>query len=138
MVRKVEIVKEAINLGLVQEVGTVGSGAINTFIGTVRNETSGKKVLKLEFEAYTAMALKEMNKLVDEAASRWSINGILFIHRVGVVLPGETAVYIAVSTPHRADSFDACRYLIDTLKQTVPIWKKEFFEDGEIWVAAHP
>ena len=108
------------------------------FIGTVRNATKGKKVTRLEFEAYEAMAIAEMEKIAKQAFEKWPLQKVLIHHRTGVLEVGEVPVVIAVSAAHRAAAFDACRYIIDTLKQTVPIWKKEFFEDGEVWVAAHP
>lgn len=114
------------------------SGGIDVFIGTVRNATKGKPVLRLEFEAYESMALSEMKKIAEAAIAKFMVQKIAIHHRVGTLQIGETAVIIAVSAPHRAAAFDACRYCIDTLKETVPIWKKEVFEDGEVWVAAHP
>lgn len=113
-------------------------GGIDVFIGTVRNATKGKTVVRLEFEAYEKMALNEMKKIVDEAFEKWSLYKVVLHHRVGVLQVGEVPVVIAVAAAHRAAAFDACRFIIDTLKQTVPIWKKEIFEDGEVWVAAHP
>ncbi len=112
-------------------------GGIDVFIGTVRNATKGKTVLRLEFEAYEPMALREMRKIVEEAAGRWPLHAVALHHRTGVLLPGEIAVVIAVAAAHRDAAFAACRFVIDTLKETVPIWKKEVFEDGEVWVAAH-
>lgn len=114
------------------------SGGIDVFIGTVRNATKGKTVIRLEFEAYEPMALAEMEKIVKQAFEKWPVQKALIHHRVGVLQVGEVPVIIAVSAAHRAAAFEACRYIIDTLKQTVPIWKKEIFEDGEVWVAAHP
>ena len=114
------------------------SGGIDVFIGTVRNATKGKTVTKLEFEAYETMAMREMEKIAAQAFDKWPIQKILIHHRTGVLQIGEMPVIIAVAAAHRAAAFDACRYIIDTLKETVPIWKKEFFEDGEVWVAAHP
>lgn len=114
------------------------AGGIDVFIGTVRNHTKGKPVLRLEFEAYQRMALKEMDKIASEMLQRWPLHKIVIHHRVGILNIGEVPVVIAVSAAHRDAAFDACRYAIDTLKQTVPIWKKEIFEDGEMWVAAHP
>lgn len=108
------------------------------FIGTVRNATKGKAVLRLEFEAYEKMALAEMEKIAAYAIEKWPIQKLLIHHRTGVLNVGEVPVVIAVSAAHRDAAFEACRYVIDTLKQTVPIWKKEVFEDGEVWVAAHP
>ena len=114
------------------------SGGIDVFIGAVRDVTKGKAVMRLEFEAYRNMAIKEMEKIANEAAAKWPVQKILIHHRTGVLQIGEIPVIIAVSAAHRDAAFDACRYIIDTLKQTVPIWKKEIFEDGEVWVAAHP
>ncbi|MCI4667269.1 MAG: molybdenum cofactor biosynthesis protein MoaE [Bacteroidia bacterium] len=113
-------------------------GAIDIFVGTVRNQTKGKAVVRLDFEAYKPMALKEMTKIAEQAAEKWPVDKIAIYHRVGSLDIGDIAVVIAVSTPHRQASFEACKYAIDTLKETVPIWKKEIFEDGEVWVAAHP
>lgn len=114
------------------------SGGIDIFIGTVRNATKGKTVLKLEFEAYGPMALKEMEKIANQVFEKWPVQKVLLHHRTGVLSVGEVPVVIAVSAAHRAAAFEACRFIIDTLKQTVPIWKKEFFEDGEVWVGATP
>ena len=117
---------------------TPDAGGQAIFVGTVRNQTQNKKVLKLVFEAYTPMAIKEMQKIGLTIEERWGALKVVIHHRVGELIVGDIAVIIAVSTPHRAAAFEACQYAIDTLKETVPIWKKEFFEDGEIWVAAHP
>lgn len=114
------------------------SGGIDIFVGTVRDATKGRKVIRLEFEAYEAMALNEMRRIAETAAGKWPLHSLLIHHRTGTLLPGEIAVIIAVSAAHRDAAFQACRYAIDTLKETVPIWKKEVFEDGEVWVAAHP
>lgn len=114
------------------------AGAVNTFIGTVRNNASGKAVVKLEYEAYEPMAIAEIQKIVSAAGERWPIKGCAVSHRVGILAPGEVAVVVAVATPHRAQSFEACQHIIDTLKANVPIWKKEVFEDGEEWIEAHP
>lgn len=114
------------------------SGGINVFIGTVRDETKGKKVTHLLFEVYESMAIKEMEKLAESVLQQWPVHKILIHHRSGDLKPGDVAVVIVVSASHRAAAFEACRYTIDTLKQTVPIWKKEFFEDGAVWVSAHP
>ena len=113
-------------------------GGIVTFIGTARKFTKGKEVLRLEFEAYEPMAIKEMTKISEQIMERFPVKKIAIHHRVGVVGLKEIAVVIAVACPHRKAAFEACEFAIDTLKQTVPIWKKEIFEDGEIWVAAHP
>lgn len=115
-----------------------GAGGQTIFIGTVRNQTKGNKVLRLEFESYVPMAIKEMGKIANEILQKWDAFKISIHHRVGVLEVGDIAVVIAVSTPHRKAAFEACEYAIDTLKKTVPIWKKEVFENGEVWVAAHP
>jgi molybdopterin synthase catalytic subunit len=117
---------------------TPQAGGIDVFVGTVRDQTKGKTVVQLEFEAYEKMALSEMKKIGEEMMRRWPLHKILMHHRTGVLQIGEVPVVIAVSASHRAAAFEACRYAIDTLKQTVPIWKKEVFEGGEEWVAAHP
>lgn len=117
---------------------TPDAGGQAIFVGTVRNQTQNKKVSKLVFEAYTPMAIKEMHKIGLSMEERWGALKVVIQHRTGELMVGDIAVIIAVSTPHRAAAFEACQYAIDTLKKTVPIWKKEFFEDGEIWVAAHP
>ncbi len=114
------------------------AGAINLFIGTVRNHSKGKKVLHLDFEAYEPMALKEMEKLGTKAKEKWPLYEVAIIHATGSKLPGETVVLIGVSSAHREASFEACRFLIDELKNTVPIWKKEYYEDNSVWVNAHP
>jgi len=114
------------------------SGGIDVFIGTVRASTLKKKVVRLEFEAYESMALSEMKKIAEEAFAKFSIQKILIHHRTGILQVGDIPVIIVVAASHRDAAFNACRHAIDTLKQTVPIWKKEIFEDGETWVAAHP
>jgi molybdopterin synthase catalytic subunit len=115
-----------------------GAGAINVFIGTVRNQTQAKPVVQLDFEAYDSMAVKKMQEIAGQAAARWPIQKVAIVHRKGSLQIGDAAVVIAVSTPHRKASFEACEYIIDTLKEVVPIWKKEIFADGAVWVAAHP
>lgn len=119
-------------------VASDSTGGSVVFIGTVRDNTKGKAVIRLEFEAYAPMAISEMRKIAEQATTQWAAEKILIHHRTGVLDIGEIAVIIAVSTPHRQAAFEACQYAIDTLKETVPIWKKEVFEDGEVWVAAHP
>ena len=113
-------------------------GGIDVFIGTVRDQTKGKKVQRLEYEAYEPMALSEMGKIAQQVKQKWPQSSIVIHHRIGNLAIGEAAVIIAVATPHRDQAFAACKYAIDTLKEQVPIWKKEIFEDGEVWVAAHP
>lgn len=114
------------------------AGGIDIFVGTVRNQTKGRAVIRLEFEAYEPMAISEMQKIAVQAKEQFAAEKIVMHHRVGHLAVGEVAVIIAVATPHRKAAFEACQYAIDTLKETVPIWKKEIFEDGEVWVSAHP
>jgi molybdopterin synthase catalytic subunit len=114
------------------------AGAVNVFVGTVRANTQAKKVMRLEYEAYEPMAVSEIQKIVDVAKLKWPVKKIAVSHRVGILTVGEVAVVVAVATPHRKESFEACQFIIDSLKQTVPIWKKEIFEGGEEWVSAHP
>lgn len=114
------------------------AGGIVTFVGTVRKYTKGKEVIRLEFESYEPMAIKEMTKIAEQILEKYPAERVAIHHRVGVLGISGIAVVIAVSCPHRADAFAACQYAIDTLKESVPIWKKEIFTDGEVWVSAHP
>jgi len=126
---------------LEREVGNPAAGAIVTFVGTTRRDNAGRNVIRLEYEAYAPMALSEMRKLAAEAGKRWRLVRIAIAHRIGRVDIGETSVAIAVSAAHRGEAFEACRFAIDRLKEIVPIWKKEYFEGGEIWVGcqtSHP
>lgn len=120
-----------------------GAGALDFFFGVVRDNSPDptgqtRNVERLDYEAYDSMAIHEMQKIADEAGRRWPILKSLIIHRKGTLQIGEIAVLIGVATAHRAEAFDACRYIIDTIKQTVPIWKKEILDNGEVWVNAHP
>lgn len=113
-------------------------GASVVFEGVVRNHSRGRRTLFLEYEAYEPMALKEMEALISEALGRFQIRDAAIIHRLGRLEIGETSVLIIVTSAHRAAAFEACRWLIDTLKKAVPIWKKEHFEDGAIWADGEP
>ena len=113
-------------------------GGINLFIGTVRNATKNKTVTLLDFSAYEPMALKEMQKIADKILEKFPIYKIAIHHAIGELKIGDIPVIIAVSSAHRKAAFEACEYAIDTLKESVPIWKKEHFEDGEVWVNSHP
>jgi molybdopterin synthase catalytic subunit/molybdopterin converting factor small subunit len=113
-------------------------GGIVVFDGVVRNNSRGRKTRYLEYEAYGGMALKQMQVLAGRALADFPIRDIAIVHRLGRLEIGESSVLIAVFSAHRAAAFDACRWLIDTLKQTVPIWKKEFFEDGAVWAQGDP
>ncbi len=135
----IAITQEPINIqAVIDAVQADGAGAINVFIGTVRNQTQAKPVVQLDFEAYDSMAVKKMQEIANQAKAKWPVQKIAIVHRKGSLQIGDAAVVIAVSTPHRKASFEACEYIIDTLKEVVPIWKKEIFEDGAVWVAAHP
>ncbi|MFC2128103.1 molybdenum cofactor biosynthesis protein MoaE [Bacteroidota bacterium] len=111
---------------------------MDIFIGTVRNHTKGKSVKQLDFSAYGPMAVKEMQLIAERVLEKFEVHKIAIHHAEGVLKIGDIPVIIAVSAAHRNAAFDACQFAIDTLKETVPIWKKEHFEDGEVWVNAHP
>jgi len=113
-------------------------GAAVIFDGVVRNHTRGRRTLYLDYEAYEAMALKKMEALAKEARSRFGVRQLALVHRLGRLEIGETSVLIAVASAHRGPAFEACRWIIDTLKKTVPIWKKEYFEDGAVWADGEP
>jgi molybdopterin synthase catalytic subunit len=128
-------------LALEEVVGAVGGperGGLVTFTGTVRSETRGRRVRALSYEAYPGMAERAMSAIGREIESRWPGCRVAIVHRVGMLMPGEAAVVIAVSAPHRAAAFEGCRHAIERLKADVPIWKKERFEDGEEWVGLGP
>jgi MoaE-MoaD fusion protein len=118
---------------LVEHVRTGGDGAIVTFDGCVRNQSHGRRTLYLEYEAYESMALAKIGQIAGEVHTKFQIDRIAIAHRLGRLQIGETSVFIAISAPHRAAAFEACRFAIDTLKRTVPIWKKEYFEGGAVW-----
>jgi molybdopterin synthase catalytic subunit/molybdopterin converting factor small subunit len=113
-------------------------GAVCVFDGIVRDNTRGRQTLHLDYEAYEEMALKQMHLLRTEAIERFGVREIAIVHRLGRLVVGETSVYIAVASAHRGAAFDACRWVIDTLKKTVPIWKKEQFVDGAVWADGEP
>jgi len=113
-------------------------GGIVSFVGTVRNHSAGKKVTKLEFECYEKMARSEMRKIAEQAIQIFEVKNLLIHHRIGSLGIGEIAVIIIAASAHRKNAFEACEFAIDELKKTVPIWKKEFFENGSHWVSAHP
>lgn len=132
-----EIVTHPIDVAAVTAaVADAGAGALVTFIGTTRNYNDGRRVTQLEYEAYPAMALAEMRKIGETAQQRWPIAHVAIVHRIGVVPIGEASVVIAVSAGHRRAAFEACHFAIDRLKKVVPIWKKEYFEGGEVWIGS--
>lgn len=129
------ISKEPINVQeVIDKVVQREAGAITTFIGTVRELTQGKKTLYLVYEAYESMAVKKLEQIGQEIEARWSNSKVAITHRVGKLDITDVAVVIAVSTPHRADAYEANRYAIERIKEIVPIWKKEHWEDGEEWI----
>ena len=113
-------------------------GGISAFIGTVRNDTQGKQVTQLDFSTYKPMAIREMQKIADRALGKFNIKKIAIHHSEGMLQIGAIPVIITASAKHRKAAFEACEFAIDALKETVPIWKKEYFSDGEVWVNAHP
>ncbi|MEH7303608.1 molybdenum cofactor biosynthesis protein MoaE [Neobacillus drentensis] len=130
-----EISKEPIDIqAVIDKVVKRNAGAITTFIGTVRELTKGKKTLYLIYEAYEAMAVKKLAQIGQEIEQRWEGSCVAITHRVGRLDITDVAVVIAVSTPHRADAYDANRYAIERIKEIVPIWKKEHWEEGEAWI----
>lgn len=122
---------------VLQQVYADSAGAVVTFDGRVRDHSRGKEVTHLYYEAYEPMALDELARIRDEALGRWPLTKVIILHRLGRLKVGESSVLIAVSAAHRKPAFEACRFLIDTLKTTVPIWKKEFFPNGESWVESY-
>lgn len=133
------IVSEVIDLRDIKDgMADPQDGAALFFEGVVRNHTRGRRTLYLDYEAYEAMALNEMEKLAQAALERFKVRDVRLVHRLGRLEIGETSVVIAVASAHRAAAFEACRWLIDTLKRTVPIWKKEHFEDGAVWADGEP
>lgn len=120
---------------VVESVRQDDDGGIVTFIGVVRNQNRGKSVLYLEYEAFDEMALAEMRKIGEEIAAKWDLTHVRIIHRTGRIEIGEASVVIAVAAPHRGIAFEACHFAIDRLKETVPVWKKEVYSDGEVWLA---
>jgi molybdopterin synthase catalytic subunit len=123
---------------LLAEVEAPESGGVVTFTGVVRNHSRGEAIEHLEYEAYEPMAEAEMRKIVRRVRERWPEVRIAMAHRIGRLEIGQPAVMIAAAAPHRGEAFEACRFAIDTLKQTVPIWKKEFAESGAYWVEENP
>lgn len=112
------------------------NGAVVTFLGSTRDFTGDRRVLHLEYEAYRPMADKQLARVVEEIADRWAGADAAIAHRLGRLEIGELSLVVAVASPHRKEAFDACAYAIDRIKQIVPIWKKEFFEGGEVWVGS--
>ena len=128
------LVREPIDApALIRHVRTAAAGAVVTFDGCVRNQSHGRPTLHLDYEAYESMAVVKMREIAAAARETFPIDRVAITHRLGRLEIGETSVFIAVSSAHRPAAFDACRFVIDTLKRTVPIWKKEYFADGAVW-----
>src|SRR5258708_39419339 len=129
----VRLVREPIDLAALQAAAPA-DGALCLFVGVVRNENGGRPVVRLEYEAYEEMALRLMEEIAAETRQRWPGTEVRIVHRLGRLAIGEASVAVAAASPHRGEAFAACRHAIDTLKKTVPIWKKEFYADGEGWL----
>jgi molybdopterin synthase catalytic subunit len=111
-----------------------GDGAVATFVGVVRDRARGRRVLRLEYHAHEPMAVREIERIEEEVRTRFEVSAVRIVHRIGTLAIGEVSVAIAVASPHRAAAFDGCRWAIERLKERVPIWKKEVYEDGEAWI----
>ena len=138
----IEIVQNPIDAAqILSAVEDEGSGGVVLFLGTVRDHAQGQRVVALEYEAYAPMALRQMERIKEEACKKWQVRRMAMVHRTGYMKVGEISVAVAVACAHRAEAFAACRFAIDTLKHSVPIWKKEYRPDGSYWVEgcqAHP
>ena len=136
---RIELVREVIDAaGITAAIKTGADGAVCVFDGIVRDNTRGRRTLYLDYEAYEAMAPGMMRALAEEATATFQVREVAMVHRLGRLHVGETSVLIAVASAHRGAAFEACRWLIDRLKQTVPIWKREHFEDGAVWADGEP
>ncbi|MBU2901437.1 molybdenum cofactor biosynthesis protein MoaE [Maribacter dokdonensis] len=138
MKKVIEIVNDIDTAKVYAELSDAKSGGICVFVGAVREFTNNEEVVALEFETYQTMALKEMDKIADKAFEKWTLNKVVMRHAVGEKGVEEPVVVVGASSAHRDACFEACRFLIDTLKETVPIWKKEKFKNKSVWVSAHP
>jgi molybdopterin synthase catalytic subunit len=137
--RLVALVREPIDTAAIAAAIKAGpDGAVCVFDGIVRDNTRGRRTLHLDYEAYEEMALRQMQLLREEAIEHKGVREVAIVHRLGRLLVGETSVFIAVASAHRGAAFEACRFVIDTLKKTVPIWKKEHFVDGALWADGEP
>jgi molybdopterin synthase catalytic subunit len=136
---KVALQREPIDTAALHaEIKAGSDGAICIFDGIVRDNTRGRRTLHLDYEAYEEMALAQMRDLAEQAIARFGVRDVVLVHRLGRLLVSETSVFIVVASAHRGAAFDACRWVIDTLKKTVPIWKKEQFIDGAVWADGEP
>ena len=136
---QIELTQERIDAdGVVSAMKAGSDGAVCVFDGIVRDNTRGRQTLHLDYEAYSDMAIAQMRGLAEEAVAKYAVRDVAIVHRLGRLVVGETSVLIVVSSAHRGAAFDACRWLIDTLKKTVPIWKRETFVDGVVWADGEP
>ena len=136
---RVEITRDPIDTAAMMAASRAAAdGAVCALDGVVRDNTRGRQTLHLDYEAYEEMALSQMQSLAADAVQRFGVRDVTLIHRLGRLVVGETSVLIVVASAHRGAAFDACRYVIDTLKKTVPIWKKEQFVDGALWADGEP
>ena len=136
---KIALVREPIDVAAVQqEIKSGDDGAVCVFDGIVRDNTRGRETLHLDYEAYEEMALTQMQELAQQAVAKFGVRDVTLVHRLGRLMVGETSVLIVVASAHRGAAFEACRWLIDTLKKQVPIWKKEQFVDGAVWADGEP
>ena len=129
----IQLVREPIDLTALQATRPA-DGALCLFVGVVRDHNEGRRVLRLEYEAYEEMALPLMEGIAAETRGRWAVTDVRIVHRLGRLEIGEASVAVVVTAPHRGPAFEACRHAIDALKATVPIWKKEFYADGAVWL----
>ena len=133
----IEIVNEPLDAeAITAKVKNDSNGAVVTFLGATRDFTGARKVLHLEYEAYRPMADEKLAEVASDLRERWSIEDVAIVHRIGRLEIGEVSLVVAVASPHRKEAFAACQYSVDRIKQIVPIWKKEFFEGGEVWVGS--
>ncbi len=133
---RVILQKEPINIAAhLNDVGTDEDGAVVSFVGRARCRSNNRDVKYLEYEAYESMAEKELHKIARDAMERWNLTDIIIVHRFGRVEIGASSILISASSAHRDEAFKATRYIIDTIKKTVPIWKKEFYSDGSMWIS---
>lgn len=136
---RARIIRDVIDTGsILERIKRGEDGAVVVFEGIVRNQTRGRKTLYLDYEAYEEMALQQLEGLASQALRQFQIREVVLVHRLGRLQIGETSVLVAVASAHRAAAFEACRWLIDTLKKIIPIWKKEYFEDGAVWADGEP
>lgn len=133
--KKIYIQQEALDPAAILESDVnPGDGSDILFCGRVRNNSRGRNVLYIDYQVYPEMAVREMDKIADEAVIKWNLNRCVIVHRYGRVMPGESSIVILVSSPHREESYVSSKYIIDEIKKRVPVWKKEYYDDGTEWI----